>query len=291
MGEVYALLCALFWAIAVILFRRSGETMSPFALNLFRVVSSTLLLTATLYLTGGSLDGGGSPRDILILVASGVLAIAIADTMFHKCLNTVGAGITAIVDCLYSPLTVLFAFFMLDEHLGLRQLAGMVLVVGGVMIATTHRPSRRVGQGAVVRGVLWGVGAMVCLSLGIVIAKPVLEHTPVIWATTIRQLGALAVLVPVAAISPNRREYAATLKPRRDWRFSLSGVVAGSYFSLMFWIAGMKYTQAGAAAILNQTSSIYVLVLATFLLRESFSWRKGLALVSAIGGILLVVTG
>jgi len=32
-------------------------------------------------------------KDYLILILSGVLAIAISDTMFHKCLNMVGAGI------------------------------------------------------------------------------------------------------------------------------------------------------------------------------------------------------
>ena len=47
MGELYALLTAVIWAVAVILLRRSGETVSPFALNLFRVVVSTFLLLPT----------------------------------------------------------------------------------------------------------------------------------------------------------------------------------------------------------------------------------------------------
>jgi drug/metabolite transporter (DMT)-like permease len=288
MGEFYALLCALLWAFAVILFRKSGETIAPFALNLFRVVVGSGLLTITLYVTGGRLDQGGSWRDVLILCGSGVLAIAVADTMFHKCLNAVGAGITAIVDCLYSPLVVIFAFFMLGETLGVKQLLGMALVVGGVLIATIHKSDQVINRWSMIRGVLWGTGAMTALSLGIVIAKPVLEHTPVLWATTVRQLGAMAALVPIAMLSPQRRQYVGVFKPRLNWRYSLSGAIVGSYLSLIFWIAGMKYTLAGAAAILNQTSSIYVLVLATIFLKESFTKRKLAALLAALAGILLV---
>ncbi|MBT3222936.1 MAG: EamA family transporter, partial [Proteobacteria bacterium] len=35
-GEVYAISCALLWAIAIILFRKSGEQIQPVALNLFK---------------------------------------------------------------------------------------------------------------------------------------------------------------------------------------------------------------------------------------------------------------
>ena len=53
----------------------------------------------------------------------------------------------------------------------------------------------------------------------------------------------------------------------------------------------MKYAQAGAAAVLNQTSTIFVLLLATLFLREPFTPRKLVAAVLALGGIALVTLG
>ena len=44
--------------------------------------------------------------DYLLVLVSGALGIGIADTLFFKCLNTLGAGLTAIIDCLYSPFTI-----------------------------------------------------------------------------------------------------------------------------------------------------------------------------------------
>ncbi len=35
-GEVWALLAALIWSVAVILFKRTGEEVPPLALNLFK---------------------------------------------------------------------------------------------------------------------------------------------------------------------------------------------------------------------------------------------------------------
>lgn len=291
MGEIFALATAVVWAAAVILFKRSGETVSPFALNIYRVVVSSLLLLATMAATGQPLLGVAPLRDYLILFVSGVIAIAAADTLFHKCLNMVGAGITAVVDCLYPMFVVLLAFAMLGEKLGPWQYGGMVLVLIGVLIAGGHAPPPGTPRRTLVAGVLWGAAGMFLLSLGIVIAKPVLERTPVLWATAVRQLSCLLVMIPIALISPRRREYAEVFRPRRDWRFTLPGTVLGSYLALMLWLAGMKYTQAGAAAILNQTSTIYVMIFAAVFLHESFTRRKLAATLLSVGGILMVTSG
>jgi drug/metabolite transporter (DMT)-like permease len=167
----------------------------------------------------------------------------------------------------------------------------MGLVISGMLAAAGHTPPAGASRRQIVLGAVWGVLAMLTLALGIVIAKPVLEHTPVIWATTVRQLGCLGALLPIALVSRNRRDHLAVIRPNRDWRFMLPGAVLGSYLSLIFWIAGIKYAPVGVAAILNQSSTIYVLLLAAVFLREPFTRRKAAASLVALAGILLVTIG
>ncbi len=288
MGEISALACALMWASAVIFFRKSGESVPPLALNLFRVSLSSLLFIGTLVVTGRSFFGQAPLADYLILMASGVIAIAIADTLFHMCLNRVGAGINAIIDTLYSPFIILFAFALLGETIGLRQLGGMALIIGGVLTATRVQPPRGTSRSTLLAGIGFGVGAMATLAFGIVIAKPVLERSDIIWATSVRQFGSLLALIPVTLVLPQRKRYWSALKPNPSWRYSLPGTILGSYLALLFWIAGMKLTKAGTAAILNQTSTIYILILASVFLKEPFTRRKALAATLALLGILLV---
>ncbi len=289
MGESLALVTAVAWAFAVVLFARSGEHVAAFPLNLFRVTVGASLLLPTLLASGEGLLRPAPLGDYLILVASGVIAIAVSDTLFHMCLNRVGAGITAIVDCLYSPLVALIAFVFIGERLRPWQLAGMLLVLASVVVASRVRPPAGTTARTLLVGVGLGVLAMLTLAIGIVMAKPVLNRSPVLWATTVRQLGAFLALA--ASLPFAGRAALAVFRPVPSWRYSLSGAFLGSYLALILWIAGMKYSQAGVAAILNQTSTVFILILATLFLEEPFTRRKGVAVLLAAAGILVVTFG
>ena len=291
MGEILALVTAVAWAVAVVLFARSGEHVPAFSLNLFRVSVGAALLLPTLALSGGGLWRAAPPRDYAILAASGVIAIAVSDTLFHMCLNRVGASITAIVDCLYSPFVVLFAFLFIGERLRPWQIVGMLLVLASIVAASRVRPPAGATTRTLLVGIALGVLAMLTLAIGIVMAKPVLNRSPVLWATTVRQLGALVALFAALPFVPGGRAALAVFRPVPSWRFSLSGAFLGSYVALVLWIGGMKYSQAGVAAILNQTSTVFILVLATAFLEESFTRRKAAAVLLAVAGILVVTFG
>jgi drug/metabolite transporter (DMT)-like permease len=289
MGEFYALLAAVIWANAVILLKKSGETVSPFALNVFRVAVTVPLLILTLVPFRQPLIYDAPVTDYLILFASGIIAIAISDTLFHMSLNRIGAGISAIVGCLYSPFVVVMAFLVIRERFTAMQLAGMGLIIAAVAVTARHKPPEGSTARDIVIGVLLGALSMAAVALGIVIAKPVLNRSPVVWATAMRQAGALVVLLPIALASPRRRQVFSAFRPSRTWKYTLPGTLLGSYIALLAWIAGMKYTLAGVAAILNQTSTIFILLLATAFLKEAMSGRKIVAAVLAIGGVILVI--
>jgi drug/metabolite transporter (DMT)-like permease len=291
MGTFYALMTAVTWAAAIILLKRSGETVPPFALNVFRVAVSTAFLVLTLIPMKHDLLFRAPLSDYLILIASGIIAIAISDTFLLMALNRLGAGIMAIVDCLYAPFVVLFAYLMLGERLGMWQGFGMALVIIGVLIAAGHTPPKGIPSKQVLLGVCFGVLAMLTVAFGIVLAKPVLEHSPVLWATTIRQAGALVAMIPAALILPVRKDVMSAFKPAPAWKYTIPATLFGSYLALLFWIGGMKYSLAGPAAILNQTTAIYVLIFASIFLDEPFTLKKVIASVITIAGIAMVTLG
>jgi drug/metabolite transporter (DMT)-like permease len=288
MGEFFALLAAVIWSNAVILLKKSGETVSPLSLSLFRVAVTSPLLILTLVVLRQPVRYEAPLTDYLILFASGIIAIAVSDTLFHKSLNMLGAGISAIVGCLYSPSVVMLAFLLIGERLNPMQLAGMALIIAAVMVAARHKPPAGAGTRQIAVGVILGALSLLAVALGIVIAKPVLNRSPVVWATAMRQIGALAALLPVALISPRRGEIFRAFRPAPEWKFTLPATFLGSYVALIAWIAGMKYTLAGIAAILNQTSTIFILIFATIFLKEPITRKKIAAAALAICGIILV---
>ncbi|MEO0092489.1 MAG: DMT family transporter [candidate division WOR-3 bacterium] len=117
LGQILSVLCAIIWAFAVILFKKSGETVHPIALNLFKNFIAIILFLITIKIIGQSLFRTASREEYLIFIVSGILGMAIADTLYFMCLNQIGAGLLAIVSCLHSPFIILLSFIFLRERM------------------------------------------------------------------------------------------------------------------------------------------------------------------------------
>ncbi|MBN1512311.1 MAG: DMT family transporter [Phycisphaerae bacterium] len=294
-GEVYALLTAFVWAFALVLFKRGGETVPPLALNLFKNVVSLTLMAVCLLVLG---EGPGTlaafhRHDLYVLALSGVIGIALADTAFFAALNRIGVGIFSIVDCLYSPFAALFAWLLISERLALPHYIGGALILGGVLLSSKHPPPPGRTRRELITGILLGALSVGMMAFSVVLAKPVLEAEdfPLMWAATIRLGAGTITLLLLGAASPNRKAVASVFRPSPSWRFTVPASVLGSFLSYLLWIAGFKYAAAATVAILNQTSVIFAIILATIVLHEPFTRRKGLAVSLAIAGILVVTFG
>lgn len=286
---MYSSVCALLWAVAVVLFKKSGEQVSPVPLNLFKGVVGASLMLLTLLVGDLPFFSAGYPAaDWLILLASGAIGIGVADSVFFASLNRLGAGRSAIVDCLYSPFIILGSFIYLHEPVGITLLFGLVLMTLAIFVGT-WKPAR-IDSAAELKqiriGVLLGIVSMLLMAVGIVMAKPVLDRTDPWWATTVRLLGGVALLA-VHALARHRRETAWIFRPGRVWKILIPTSVVGAYLAMFFWISGMKYTHTTVASVLNQASTIHILVLATLFLREPLTGRKLIAiLLGFAGGVL-----
>jgi len=291
-GRMYALLSALSWACALVLFKRCGEKVSPLPLNLFKNIVGMVLLVLTLACLRNAERSFTSfeTQDVLLLCTSGIIGIALADTAFFFALNRLGVSLMAIVECAYSPAVIFCAILMLSEDLRWPQYAGAGLIVSAVLLSTRHTPPAGQTRKQLMLGFIWGITAMLLMAFGIVLAKPVLEmqRFPLIWATTIRLAAGTVILLMLSLASPQRGKYFSVFRPTASWRISIPASILGTYLALIFWIAGFKYAKASIAAALNQTSSIFAIILATVVLKESFTFRKATSATLAIMGVLLV---
>lgn len=291
-GEICALAAAFTWAFAMVLFKRSVEDVSPLALNLFKNVVALTLFAVTLAVLpdGSQVLRHHTLRDFAILAASGIIGIALADTVFFRSLDLVGVGITSIVDCLYSPFVILFAALLLSERLAPHQYLGMTMVVSAVFLSSRHAPPPNRTAGQITWGVFLGTLAIALNAFGIVIAKPVLDgrNFPLLWAASIRMVAGVAVLIGLTFLRPSRRRIWSVFRPGPIWKVSLPASFLGAYLAMILWVAGFKYAKAAVAGILNQTSVIFAMILATVILKESLTLRKVVALVVAAVGVVVV---
>lgn len=259
-------------------------------LNLFKTTVGFVLFAVSIPLAGSVFaPPDATAEDWVILLLSGAVGIAVADTLFFAALNRLGAGRSAIVDCLYSPFIILWAVVLLHEKVGMYHLGAAALVSVAVWLGTWE-PKQRAEPSAR-RDLLWGVVAgglaMFTMAAGIVAAKPVLEDSDFWWASTVRLLGAMPLLIIHGLLPKHRQATVACFKWGQHWRYVLPGSVLGTYVALGLWILGFKYALASTAGVLNQTSTFFVLILATLWLKEPLTKRKAGAVVLGFAGASL----
>lgn len=286
-GEILALTSGVAWAVAVVLFRVSGRSIHPVGLNLGKNVLGLAFIVPTLLLLGEPLASSAPASTTLLLLLSGVLGIAVSDTLFFNALNRLGASLTAVVDCFYSPFVIALSFVLLGERLTLIQLAGAGLVVSAVLTVSKEGKTEKLDPKDLAAGIAYGISAMFFTALGIVMVKPVLGEVSVFRATLVRMAGGTAALALLVPVLRNRRAVVRPLFDRRNWKALVPAAFFGSYLSLILWTGGMKYAKASVAAVLNQLNTIFIVVIAAVFLRERLTGWKILAVALAFVGAWL----
>jgi len=282
-GELCSILSALAWAIGVMFYRQLGATLPPLQLNFLKNLLVMAMLLPAIPLLHGLAIPSFSAWQIFAALGSGLLGIGIADTLYFRALNELGAGRMGVLGNFYSPFVIVLGYVFLDEHLLPVQLLGFALVSLGVWIAAWPRRGAAARPAHALRGLAYALLAIILMAVSIVLVKRVLEAQPLLWVTGLRLLGALAGLAVIAWL---RGETAQLTPPRvgMPWRKLAVAAFIGQFLAMVLWLAGYKFTQASVAAILNETASIFILLLAAVWLKEPLTRR-------AVVGVVLTLTG
>ncbi len=286
-GITCSIAAALFWSVAIILFKKSGDNFSPMALNLFKCTVTLVLLILTLLLCGIDFFPEKPAYDWIMFCVSGLLGIALADTIFFIALSRLGAGMIAIVDCLYLPIVIFISFVFLDEILGIKGLFGASLVLIAIFVGSASKKSISVTGIDFFIGIILGIFAIILIAGSIVMLKRLLEDTNVLWASFARVLAGTLGLYLVVLLSPARKKLLAELYPSKTWFSALPASVAGNYIAMIAWLAGMKYTMVSVAAVLNQLSTVFIFILAAIFLKEPVTLPRVSATILAVSGAIL----
>lgn len=290
LGELCALLAPLSWSAALILYKRSSALPAP-AITFFKNAIAFVLISATMVVMGVGLpDRSGA--DWARVIGSGVLGLAVADTLLFAGLRRIGAARLAVADTIYAPTVVLLAWAFLGERLDPSFLAGAVAVLGGVALASIDpaalrtRPSR---PGEVAIGMLLALTAIVGTATGVVLVRPVLQTSDLIevnWSRLAAGFGAQALFVLISG----QREALIGFRPSPVWKTLIPAALLGTYVSLLLWLAGFKWAPASTAAVLNQIGTVYLLLLARYVLKEELKPRQVVGgLLAACGAVWIVV--
>lgn len=287
-GDIFAIAAGFFWSFSVILMRISGFTIQPLPLTIFKSFVAILGFAVVLLITGDPLlpryDSMTWPR----LVVSAILGISIADTMFAAALNRLGASLQALADCIYAPSVAFVGFLLFGEGLSVWEFLGGALVVSGVFVGMVRTREIKDPRDLLV-GTLLAAGSHIIMAVGILMVRDVIrDGSSLVWIAGFRFLVATAALAIFALIKREKGALTLGFQRRDTWKFTIPMALLGPFLATLFWIAGFKHETVGRAAIYNQMSTVFIILLAWLILREKMTTRKTLGVALAIAGALLV---
>jgi drug/metabolite transporter (DMT)-like permease len=285
LGGAAALFSAAAWALGSILFRRLGEKVSPLGMNLGKGIIGILYLGILILLLGRE---PFNARAILNLGISGILGIALGDTLFFTALMYIGPRLTILLGMLGPVFTVILAVAFLGERPSFLAWTGIILTTAGVTWVLLEQECEQKAKKKWILGVSYALLSAVCTSVGIILAKVGVASVSALAGTFIRLFWGTIGLTIWGLRTGKIKNW---LEPFRDVRVlqlaSLATFVA-IFGGFWLFLVALKYIDASCATILNSTTPLFIIPMAAIALREKISLRAILGSVVAVSGIALV---
>ena len=286
MGDLYAVITAVCWSSAVILFDISTKNFTAIQLNVLKNFIGVFgfILTIVLF----SIPSPNfSQQNIFTLALSGFLGILIADGLFLESLRRLGSGISAVVSTIYTPTVFIIAFILFNETINLHSYIGGVLVLGGITISV-FQPPKTIKKRDLYIGILFGIMANILTAYSVIIIKPIMKNNSVVYVALYRFSIGFIFGILINILKSGIKQVTQIFKQGLTNQYVVFGAFLGTYLSVIFWLAGYKYTLAGRAAIYNQLSTVFIIILARVFLKEPMTSKKIIGVSLAIFGAMIV---
>lgn len=291
-GELAALLAALFWTIASVIYGRWGQSFDPMGLNFFKgaIALLCLLLTPMLWWPEG--PPALTPIPVGLLAASGAIGIGIGDTVYLEALQRLGPRQTLLLTALGPALAAGVAWLSLGETLSGWDGFGIGITVGGIVwVVRERRPLGTMVSHRLIAqrhtGIVLAILAASCEVAGAVLARAALADSPVRpeWAAFTRIGAGLGILTLWGGVRQQLLPWFRTIVPSPQFKMICLAAFGGTYLGIWLQQVGLKYVSStGVAQTLGATSPLLVLPLMVWM-GESVSVRAWLGALVAVMGI------
>lgn len=290
-GVLAALAAALCWAVSSSLWRRLPTSLSAAQLNLVKNLLAVGIQLPVLLLGGWLV----SPLGLLLLLASGVLGIALGDSLYFAALRRLGTRRTLTLEAGGPALSLLGGALFLAEWPRWPQGLGVALICLSVALVARQQPPTGgaadvvpLAPGGQQLGLLLALAALVCGSAGALLSRAALRDSalPPLQSATLRLAAAAIVMLPLLWRLPPPG-----VRPRpllRRWPLVLLATLLGTSAGIVLQQTALQHLPAGLAVALLATAPVLALPLAGL---EGDRPGPGglLAAVLALAGVSLVV--
>ena len=283
-GALAALAAALCWTLASSLWRRLPTSLSGAELNLLK---NWLALAMLLPLVLGR-PWPEAHGPLLLLAVSGVLGIALGDSLYFVALRRLGTRRTLTIDAGGPAVASVGGMVWLAEVPEPLHWLGLALITLALLLVAGQRSGDALAGRRQLQGVALALGALLCGSAGALVSRAALRNAAFdpLQSALVRVLAAGLVLLPVLRGWRTRG-----WGPRpliRRWPLGLLATLLGTTAGIALQQLALQRLPGGVAVALLATAPLMAIPLA-HLEGDQPGWRGWLAALLALVGVSILV--
>jgi drug/metabolite transporter (DMT)-like permease len=320
-GELAALGTAFCWSFSSIFFAFGGQRVGSLVVNRVRLVLAVLLVATThLILMGRPFPIDAGWNRFFWLAVSAILGLVLGDSLLFQAYVWIGPRLSMLLMALAPIFGALLAWAFLGETLAAREIAAMLLALGGVAWVVMEGDGRADAEQAdsgradfgradsgradsgqaraanaqprhYLLGVLCGLGGAAGQAFGLVAAKQgMVGDFPALSAVVIRMTVAMVVLW-IWTIARGQAVFTvrAIARDRRAGLSILGGATAGPFLGVWLSLIAVQAARVGIASTLMAMTPVILLPLSHFVFHERVTRRSAAGTLLAMGGVALML--
>ena len=222
---------------------------------------------------------------LLFLILSG-LATGASWLCYFKALRLGDVNKVVPIDKSSTVLTILLAFLLLGEPIGLFQGIGVVLIGAGTFLMIKKKPDASSGAVQGKGWMLYAFGSAIFASLTAILGKIGIQGVESNLGTAVRT-GVVLVMAWAMVLVTGRAKEVRQVPGREMIFICLSGIATGAS-----WLCYYRALQDGPACVVAPIDKLSILVTVAFsylVFRERLTRRSGLGLVLIVAGTLAML--
>lgn len=290
LGEFAALLVAIFWTVSALAFESASNRLGSVAVNILRLIIGFIFLSAlTLILRGKLLPTDASHENWIWLTLSGLIGFVFGDLFLFKSYTIIGSRFSMLIMTLVPPLTALFGWIIMGEHLTKLNFIGMTLTFSGIVMAIFSRENgnERYKMKLAPIGVLYAFGGAVGQASGLVLSKFGMNGYDPFASTQIRIIAGIAGFAVLVTVMKRWLSVKSALKDAKGMKSLSLGAFFGPFLGVSFSLLSVKYTKAGIASTIMALTPVFILLPATLLYNEKVTKAEVAGAIISVAGVAL----
>ena len=289
-GELAALMTAVFWTGAALSFEYATKKVGTYSVNILRLTLAFFLIGTLTFITRGSfVPHDASATSWLWLSLSGLIGFVIGDMFLFASYPLIGSRVAMLIMTLAPPATAAFGFFILGETLGLKSMAGMLLVLSGIALTILSKPvnGKRFKLNFSAKGLIFAFLGAMGQAGGLVLSKLGMGSYDPFAATQIRIIAGIAGFVLIISVMGKWNQVSQTFKQKRVLTGIGIGSVFGPFLGVSFSLIAVQHTNAGVAATLMSIVPVIIIAPAHFIFKQKITLKEIIGAVISVVGVML----